>query len=379
MQEFDVLIDRRHSGSSKWDKYQGQDILPLWVADMDFRAPDFILDAIRQRLAHGVLGYGYTPPVLVDAALAWFARRFNWAVQPDWLVWLPGVVPGLNLAARASGQPGDGLLLNSPIYYPFLSVAGNAGQQSLCVPLNPAGWTLDLAAMAAAVRAFPGRVTSFSFCNPQNPSGRIYRREELLALGEFCLAHDLLICSDEIHCDLLLDSPAPHIPIASLSAALAQRSISLFAPNKTYNIPGESCALAVIPDPTLRSRFIAAKAGLVPYPTVLAMAAATAAYSDQSDWVARLNQYLAGNRDLVQRTLSALPGVQVNQVEATCLAWVDLRAWQLPDPVTHLERHGIGLSDGAQFGAPGYVRLNFGCPRSRLQLALDRFCQAVPG
>ncbi len=379
MADFDRLIDRRDTSSSKWDKYAGTDILPMWVADTDFLVPDFILNAIRARLDHGILGYTITPPALTEAVLDWLRHQFDWQVPAEWLVWLPGVVPGLNLATRASGQPGDALLLNTPIYYPFLALAANAGQTMLDSPLHDSQgrWEFDLDHMGALVDGFHGRTGVYMLCNPQNPTGRIYIEDELLALGQFCCDRDLVLCSDEIHCSLLLDSPQPHIPIAALDPAFARRSITLLAPNKTYNIPGESCGVAIIPDAGLRQRFIGARNGLVPHPTVLALAAATAAYQDRSTWVAQLNQYLAANRDLVAQRLNALPGVRVNQVEATYLSWIDIRPLALSAPLAHFERYGLGLSDGAQFGLPGYVRLNFGCPRARLIEGLQRFESAV--
>jgi cysteine-S-conjugate beta-lyase len=378
MEEFDRIVDRRNTSSSKWDRYAGADVLPFWVADTDFRTPEFILERLRERLDHGVIGYTRIPEALEQAACDWLLRSFGWPVRAEWLVWLPGVVPGLNLACRAVGVPGDRVMMNVPVYYPFLSVPANGGRLGIEVPLaanTAAGgrFEMDFDAMERAVTR---DTRLFLLCNPQNPTGRIYEARELDQLAEFCLRHDLVMCSDEIHCSLRLDA-RPHLPIGTRSAEIAQRTITLMAPNKTYNMAGLSCAFAVIPDAALRARFMSARAGLVPAPTSLAIVAARAAYEDRSDWVMRLNRYLAGNRERLAACVASLPGVSMPHVEATFLAWVDLRRLQLGDAAAYFENHGIGLSDGSAFRGPGFVRFNFGCPRQTLEEGLRRFAVAV--
>jgi cysteine-S-conjugate beta-lyase len=377
MYEFDTVIDRRASHSSKWARYQNRDVLPFWVADMDFRAPTFILQALQERLDHGIFGYSMTPPELVEAVIDWLAAEFDWSVSPNWLVWLPGVVTGFNLACRAVGSPGDAVLMNVPVYYPFLSAPENGGRSAIEVPLaltDGRHWEIDFDAMAAALAP---RTRLFLFCNPQNPTGRMYSEAELVELAKFCDRHDLLICSDEIHCSLRLDTHRRHVPIATLSDEIAARSITLMAPTKTYNTPGLGCAFAVIPDAALRRRFMHARAGLVPGIGPFAWAAATAAYRDTSDWLPRLLEYLRGNRDALQAVVNGLAGVRMTHVEATYLGWIDVRELRLADPLAHFEAHGIGLSDGAQFHGPGFMRFNFGCPRATLDVGLQRFAQAV--
>ena len=206
----------------------------------------------------------------------------------------------------------------------------------------------------------------FLLCHPHNPVGRCWSREELLDLAAFAEAHDLIVCSDEIHCGLILDADKRHIPFASLSADAAKRSITLMAPSKTFNIPGLGCAFAVIPDAALRLRFLRAMDGIVPHVNVLGLAACEAAYRDCTDWHRELIAYLAGNRDLVETAVNTIPGIKMSHVEATYLALIDVRSLGLAQPAAHFEAHGLGLSDGADFGAPGWLRLNFGCPRSRL-------------
>jgi cysteine-S-conjugate beta-lyase len=376
MNEFDNVVERRGTDSSKWGKYQGVDVLPFWVADMDFRAPQFIRDALQRRLDHGVFGYSDTPPELTDAAIAWLDAEFDWPVDADWLVWMPGVVTGMNLACRAVGAIGDSIMMNVPVYYPFLAAPGNGARTAIEVPLVLAGrrWEMDLDAMADALDS---RTRLFMFCNPQNPTGRIYHRDELVELARFCERHDLLICSDEIHCDLRLDTDRAHIPIATLSKDIAARTITLMAPTKSYNTPGLCCAFAVIPDAALRRRFSDARAGLVPSIGALAYTAALAAYEDPSDWLARLRAYLGANRDALEQCVEQLPGVSMAHVEGTYLGWIDIRGLQLDHPTRYFEAHGLGLSDGAQFHGPGFVRFNFGCPRATLDEGLQRFRHAV--
>jgi cystathionine beta-lyase len=377
MYDFDTVIDRRNSHSSKWVKYRDRDVLPFWVADMDFRAPPFIQQALRERLDHGIYGYTATPPELVEAVIDWLAAEFDWTVAPNALVWLPGVVTGFNLACRAVGSPGDSVLMNVPVYYPFLSAPENGGRNSIEVPLVLTGsrrWEIDFDAMTAALAP---RTRLFLLCNPQNPTGRIYSQSELVELARFCDRHDLLICSDEIHCSLRLDAGRRHIPIATLSDEIAARTITLMAPTKTYNMPGLGCSFAIIPDAALRRRFIQARAGLVPGISPFAYAAATAAYRDSSDWLAHLLAYLTSNRNALQACVAGLPGVHMTHVEATYLGWIDVRELHLTDPLQHFETHGIGLSDGAQFHGPGFVRFNFGCPRATLDIGLQRFAAAV--
>lgn len=370
--EFDREIDRRGTYTSKWQRYEGRDVLPFWVADTEFAVPDFISNAIAGRLAHPILGYTRTPDVTVAAFQGWLARCHGWEVPEEWLVWLPGVVPGLNMACRALAEPGGAVLVPTPVYYPFLSAPGNAEQECIRVPMVKDGrrWVMDLDALAHACR--PG-TRALLLSNPQNPTGRVFTREELLALGEFCEQRDIILCSDEIHCSLILDPESRHLPPATLAPELAKRTISLYAATKTYNIPGLNCAVAVIPDARLRARFRKARVGLVSDVGPLAYAASTAAFSDMSDWVARLLDYLRGNH----RCLMNVVGERMTPVEGTYLAWIDLRDLQLESPGAYLEAHGLGLSDGAQFSGPGFVRFNFACPRALLERGLARYQAAL--
>lgn len=373
MSSFDTPIDRRGSDSFKWGKYAGRDILPLWVADMDFAAPPAVLAALHRRIEHGVFGYGGPWPSLTESVLAHLQGEYGWSIEPEWLVWLPGLVTGLNVACRAV----DGEVLTAtPIYPPFLSAPHFSGRKlnRVDLALDENRWHWDMAALQQATTA---ATRLFLFCHPHNPVGRCWSRDELLALADYAERNDLVVCSDEIHCGLILDADKRHIPFASLSPAAAQRSITLLAPSKTFNIPGLGCAFAVIPNPALRRRFEQAMHGIVPHVNVLGLAACEAAFRHGGDWHRELIAYLRGNRDRVAATMASLPGVRMAPVEATYLAWIDVRDLRLAKPAAHFEAHGIGLSDGADFGAPGWLRLNFGCPRATLDEALTRFERAV--
>lgn len=371
--DFDSVIDRRATSSSKWVRY-GPDLLPFWVADMDFKSPPGLLAAVEERLRHGVLGYTDPPPEVEDAFMQWLVNRFGWSVQREWLLWLPGVVPGLNLAGRVIGDPGESILIPVPVYHPFLSVPRQAGKEALFVDLvrDKGRWIMDMDRLEEAVQP---STRGLLLCSPQNPTGRAYHRSELEALVEFCLRHDLTLVSDEIHCDLLLDATASHVPTATLHPEL--RCISLFSPNKAYNMPGLSLGVAVIADPVLRNSYEEALLGLGSGVSPLAFAAALWAYTDRSDWLAAVTAYLSQNRDLLEATVATLDGIEMTHVEATYLGWIDVRALDLADACAHFDRFGIRLSDGEPFGARGFQRFNFGCPRITLQQGLSRLEEAV--
>ena len=373
--DFDHAPERRGTDSQKWQKYAGRDVLPLWVADMDFVSAPPILDALRARVDHGVFGYARPTAATVEAVTGALAQRYGWKVDPEWIVWLPGLVVGLNITAQAFAGPGEEVLTLTPVYPPFTSAPRNSGRSPVGVPFTLAGgkWEIDWDALERAVTP---RTRLFYLCNPHNPLARVWRRAELERLGEFCVRHNLVLCSDEIHCDLILDPALPHVPSATLSPALAARTVTLMAPSKTYNVPGLGTSLAIIPDATLRARFNRAAAGIVAEVTCLGFTACEAAYRDCEPWRQQLLAYLRGNRDyLVDALPRALPGLKIEApVEATYLLWMNVSDLKIPDPVAHFERHGVGLSDGAPFGArPGtHLRLNFGCPRATLVEAVRR-------
>lgn len=372
---FDEGIDRRHSDSVKWNKY-GEAVLPMWVADTDFRAPDCITEALQRRVAHGVFGYGAHPQGLEEATINWCERRYGWKVEPQWLVFMPGVVSALNLCVRAFTQ-GDALsIAPTPIYPPFRRAAALAQRQQILAPLQLLDnrWVIDLAAVEEKLT---GREELLMLCNPQNPGGTVYSREELLAQLEFAERHDLIVCSDEIHCDLLLEPGVRHTPFASLNEAAARRSITLMSPSKSFNIAGLGASVAIIPNPELRKRFSQAMAGIVPHVDVLALTAAEAAWRDGEPWLAAQCDYLRRNRDRLCSAINALPGLRVAPPQATYLAWVDASGLEAENPTRFFHDAGLGFSQGLDFGEAQFVRINFGCTAATLDEAIRRLQAAV--
>lgn len=377
--DFDRFIDRRCTESAKWRRYD-DDVLPMWVADMDFAAPDRVVEALRRRVEHGVFGYGMEPPELRPAVIERLWRLYGWSVGPEALVFIPGVVRGLNLACHAVGAEGDGVLVQTPVYPPFFTAPANARRalRQMALTRGPDGhYTVDLDRFEGALC---GGTRLFALCNPHNPVGRAFTRQELEAMATACLRHDVVICSDEIHCDLVFRGHR-HVPVATLGPEVAARTITLMAPSKTFNIAGLDCSVAIIQDAELRERFNAARQGLVPGVNVLGYVAALAAYCDGQPWLDELLGYLEGNRALLCEAVDAMPGVTMAPPEATFLGWLDCRALDLPGGPQRffLERARVAMNDGASFGrgGEGFVRLNFGCCRSTLEEALERMQRAI--
>ena len=381
--DFDSVPDRQGSDSQKWQKYAGRDILPMWVADMDFKSPPAIIEALHRRVEHGIFGYARPVKSTVEAVVEAMQQRYGWKIDPTWVVWLPGLVVGLNVTAQAFAQPGEEVLTLSPVYPPFMSAPKNSSRKSTAVPwvqsaVGGGRWEIDWDALERAVTP---QTRLFYLCNPHNPLARVWRRGELVRLAEFCERHNLILCSDEIHCDLILEPSLPHVPTALLSPEIAARTITLMAPSKTYNVPGLGTSIAIIPDSMRRARFVRASAGIVAEVTTLGFAACEAAYRDSEPWRLALISYLRGNRDfLLDAIARELPGIRVEApVEATYLLWLNVTGLKREHPAAHFEQHGVGLSDGTMFGAPkgSHVRLNFGCPRATLVEAIRRMKTAL--
>lgn len=381
---FDEIIDRRSSDSAKWTYYPA-DVLPAWVADMDFRSPEPIVQAVRERAEHGVFGYGFKHDGLNAAIVAWAQKRYNWTISAEHIVLLPGLVSGLNTVNRAFGHVGDSTIMLSPIYGPIFSSAHEQGLRPIQVPLaaNRTGSTLRYEIdFDALERAITPRTVMLMMCNPHNPVGREFTREELQRLGDIALKRNLLICSDEIHCDLMLDGRA-HTTFASLSPEIADRTITLMAPSKTFNVPGLGCSFAIVQNAHMRQRLHGAMSGILPHVNLFGIVAAEAAFTRCDDWLAALQTYLAANRDtLVQFVRDNMPGVATTVPEATYLAFLDFRETAIAkDPYTHFySKAKVALSGGTGFGVggDGFARFNFGCPRATMMDALERMAAALP-
>ena len=370
--DFDTVYERRASASSKWVKYGERDVLPFWVADMDFATPEFILDSIRTRLEHPVIGYTELPEELVAIFIDWAERRYGWRIHPDWLIPLTSLVPGLNAAVRCLGDDGDASVVMTPIYPPFLKTAAINHRVQIRSPLqlHDDRWVMDFDDIETKTRDKSSRTVMLS--NPQNPTGRIYKRDELQSLAEICLRSNTVIVSDEIHWGICLEPGSNHIPLATLGDEVDENTITLISHTKSYNIAGLQSAFAVIRNPELRERFDVAKSGWMSSVSPLAYAAAMAAYSDDTTWLAELQTYLRSNRDLLTDSVSKLPNLSMVTVEGTHLGWIDARAIPVRDHAAYFESHGLGFSDGVEFGTPGFVRFNFATPRSVLKRGIRR-------
>lgn len=379
---FDELIPRRNHHSIKW-KFYDADVIPMWVADMDFKSPQPVIDALLQRAEHGVYGYDLPSKELSALICERTKTLYQWEITPDDLIFFPTLVAGINVVVRALCEPGSAMLTHTPVYAPFLAAPKHfdATLQSLELDLVTEGQEIRY---AVDTDAFEKTITPetrlYMMCNPHNPGGFAYSRQEMLAMAESCLKHKVVICADEIHCELMLNGRI-HTPIAALSPEIAQNTITLMAPSKTFNIAGLCCGYAIIQNETLRNKIKSAREGITPLINTFGLTATMAAYQHGAEWLSQLLPYLAANRDyLVDYVKENLFGIRVTTPEATYLAWLDCRGLGLENPQQFfLEKARVGLTDGAGFGAGGngFVRLNFGCPRSTLAEGLERMKTAL--
>lgn len=391
--DFDCRIDLRTTDCTRWRTYE-EDVIPLWVADMDFASPQPVINALHERVACGVFGYpeGTSGKPIENIELRQviverLERLYRWQVSLEEIVFMPGVVTGLNLACHAVVEPGGAVLVQPPVYHPFLEAPRNAGlerQEAQLTCLPDGSYEIDFDSFSTTIT---DQTRLFMLCNPHNPVGRVYRRDELLRLADICLREEVLICSDEIHCDLLYRG-YEHIPIASLDPEIAHNTITLMAPSKTFNIPGLQFSFAVIQNPELREVYQKSGRGLAGWINTLGWVAAQAAYQEGQEWLEQVMAYLQANRDfLFEYVRDELPGINMTSPQGTYLAWLDCRDSRANDEIDgeqnphrfFLQRSRVALSDGAIFGVggEGFVRLNFGCPRSILAEALERMKAAL--
>jgi len=371
---FDSHVDRKQTNSIKWDKYQNADILPMWIADSDFRVPKEITEALQEHINHGVFGYGKPPARLTELLVERMKTLYNWDIQPEWIVFLPGLVCGLNLAVRSLTEAHQSVITPRPIYPPFVSSIKLAQRTASYAPvtLQDKRWLIDFTQVETAPES-----KLLLFCNPLNPGGTVYRRNELEQILTFVEKNDLYVCSDEIHCDLILDTDVKHIPFASLNKSAEQRSVTLIAPSKTFNIAGLGASMAIIPNSALRHKFNKVRAGIVPDVNVLAYTAAQAAYESGQPWLEHQLAYLRQNRSTLTTAINNMPYLTLQNIEATYLAWIDASALPVTSPFKFFEQAGVGLSSGTDFGNPKFVRLNFGCTHETLIEALRRMRVAI--
>ena len=371
--DFDQVFDRHHTGSTKWSRYPA-DVLPMWVADMDFAAPPVIIEALQQRLLHPLVGYSVAQDNLREAIVADLWNKFAWKVKPQELIFLPGVESGFNMALKALVQPQQNVVVQVPNYPPLRHAPGHWGLNKVELEFETQTDGTYLTPLDVLRDSLKGG-GALLLSNPHNPLGKVFGREELQAVADICVAQDAWIISDEIHAELCFDGRL-HIPTASLSPDIAKRTITLMSASKAYNIAGLKTSFMIIQDAALRERVNHARCGMVDSVNPLGMEATRVAYSEGAPWLAELNTYLQANRDwLVAAVRTRLPGVTINVPQGTYLAWMDCSALDLADPQKFfLEQAKVGLSAGVDFGDQHqqFVRLNFGCPRALLEEGIAR-------
>ncbi len=358
---FDNTPSREGTYAYKWEKYKGKDIIPSWIADTEFACCDAILESLKSRIDDQVLGY--TLPQhhkgATDAVIHWCKSRYNWDVKKEWVVWTPGVVPAFNMACKAFCDPNDNVLAQTPNYPPLLAAPSINNLQKIDINcfIENGRYTIDFEALERAAANVKTKL--FILCNPMNPVGSVLSLDELTKIAEICKKYDLILCSDEIHCDLILDGSV-HIPAGSIDV-ISQQSITLMAASKTFNVAGLGTSFAIIPDAKIRASFVRAGAGIVPWPNVLGLQAVETAFTQCDSWLTKQIDYLRINRDFLVNAINDIDGLSTVSPQATFLAWVDASELKVDDTQLWCETRGVGPSPGRDFGAPDHFRLNFGC------------------
>ncbi len=370
---FDLPVNRKSTLSFKWERYKDKDVLPLWVADSEFKCAPEITEALKQRVEHGVFGYHLPNEYLPakQAVVRWLQQKHNWLIKPEWIVWTPGVVPAFNMACKAYCQPGDKVLIQVPNYPPMLAAPELNGleREEVGTVLKNGRWTLDFEELEA--KAADPKTTLFIMCNPMNPVGTVMTADELATIEQICLKHNVTLCSDEIHCDLILDKQATHIPAGKLDK-IGSKAITLMAASKTFNVAGLGTSFAIIEDAKVRRQFIKAGAGIVPWVNIMGLVATEIAFTKCDDWHQAQLDYLRQNLDYLVQQVEKLNGFSIVKPQATFLAWVDASGLGVDDVHKYMESKGVGPSPGRDFGWPEYTRLNFACPRDMLEQAFNR-------
>lgn len=374
---FDETIDRKGTDSYKWDRAQDLDwLIPMPVADMDFKCAMPIVNALNDIVHHGIYGYSDVPAALAEQIVIEQKKKYNWDIKPEWIVWLPGLVPGLGAFCRAFGEAGQKVLCPTPIYHHFhLSIAlANLQIQASPLIIENNRYTLDFDQIEQSIN---GKTKLFMLCNPQNPGGNVFNINELYKIADLCVKNNLIICSDEIHAEILIDKSVVHIPIASLNPAIEQLSVTLISPSKTYNIAGLGCSAAIIPNIELRKKFERFRSGIIPSPNRFSFQAALVAYRDCTDWKEQMLAYIRQNHYFLLDSIQKLKGVKMLPLEATYLAWLDFREADIANLDEKLVKNGLRLSPGGQFLADGFMRMNFASPKIYVERAVERITKTL--
>lgn len=382
---FDEIIPRANTNSVKYDwrkrLFGREDVLPMWVADMDFRVPPAVTEAIMERARHEIYGYSMRPESFYQSVMDWTERRYGWSIAREWLTFTPGIVPAVNLTIMGLTEPGDRIMIQPPVYFPFFQ-AVRKNKRTLVenrLQLRNGRYHIDMEDFEEQLKS---GVKLFILCNPHNPGGSVWTREELKTMGELCVQYNTMIIADEIHADIVFPDHI-YTPMASVSPEIAQNTITFLAPSKTFNIAGLSTAIGIIPNRRLRGEFdeMIEKIHLW-HGNIFGNVALEAAYNNGEQWLDELLEYLSGNLKLISEVVERIPGIQLVKPEGTYLAWLDCRELPVDDNEINrfmVEKAKVGMNEGSTFGknGAGFQRLNFGCPRKTLATALENIEHTV--
>ena len=373
---FDQIIPRKDTHSTKWLKFSDEDVLPMWIADMDFACPSVITNAMTQRIDQGIFGYTDTPSDLTEVFVRKVYENTEWKIQDDWVVWIPGGVVGLNVSCKTVLAPGEMAMVPSPIYAPFTEAPENMERGFVKNYLVDSNGRLEFD-LEAIETILTEDTKLFFLCNPHNPGGTVFSKQEIEKISSICEERKIIVCSDEIHSDLILEEGLRHVPFASLNKYNEEHSITIMGPCKTYNLAGFPIAAAIIPNEELREDFVRNTKGIVAHIDSIAFVAAEAAYSKADIWHSELLDYLKFNRKILSERINKIEGISLKGPEAGFLAWIDCRNSEISNPAEFfINEAKVGVHDGAWFGNKDYVRLNFGCPSSLLEDAISRIEKA---
>ena len=376
--DFDAPTNRLETDSIRWDSFNSQEVLPLWVADMDFQSPPCVIEALSNRVQQGIFGYTHSPSQMNAMIASYLQEQYQWEVDPDWIVILPSVVSGLYTTVQQLTGSDESILIPNPIYHHLHLACSSANRpfQEMPLELKEGRWVLPINQLQDLIKA---KTKLALFCNPQNPGSTVFTREELKEFGNFCIQNHLWICSDEIHAGLVLEKDKKHIPLASISKEISEKTITLMSLNKTFNFPGIGLAWAIAENPTLRKAIQAGLHQTIAPPSLLAYTATMAAIKEGEPWREELIQYLRSNRDLIHEKINSIKGLSIDKMEGSYLAWIDCTTLNHQNPYQLFLDNGLATSPGSQFNREKFVRLNFGTQKARLNQALNiiEYCASL--
>ncbi len=368
--DFDRPTNRLHTDSIRWDHFDSERVLPLWVADMDFQSPSCVISALNKRVQDGIYGYTHSPNDFNQAIAQYLFEQYEWKIDPDWVVILPSVVSGLYTVVQQLTNADEGVLIPNPVYHHLRLACSSSNRsfQEMQLRLTDERWVLPMNDLSNLIN---DKTKLALFCNPQNPGSTVFTQEELKQFGDLCVNNNLWICSDEIHAGLVLDQNKKHIPLASISKEISKKTITLMSLNKTFNFPGIGLAWAIAENPILRKAIQVGLHQTIPAPSLLAYTATMAAIKEGEPWRQELIKYLRGNRDLIDEKINSMHELNIGKMEASYLAWIDCTKSKHQNPYQVLLEAGLATSPGEQFNRDKFVRLNFGTQRQRLTQALE--------